>query len=64
MTFDVSSACNSKVIISRASLIICEYSISGRQARLGLKASISARLFGSQGLTFLGTGPQDVESRE
>ena len=26
MTFDVSSACNSKVIISRASLIICEYS--------------------------------------
>jgi hypothetical protein len=30
---------------------------SGRQARLSLKAGVSARLFGSQGLTFLGTKP-------
>ena len=37
---------------------------SGRQARLGLKAGVSARLFGSQGLTFLGPGPQDDEGRE
>jgi hypothetical protein len=38
--------------------------ISARQARLGLKAGVSARLLGSQGLAFLRTGPQDVESRE
>jgi hypothetical protein len=37
---------------------------SARQARLGLKAGVSARLLGSQGLAFLRTGPQDVESRE